>query len=218
MTPKQTQLYWREWAAVRSADPKADRHDLHTRALGRDKSSKDFTNRDLDQVLGVFRAISDPLNLAPQIRAQRQGRARLEHRLAEITQCLGVYVEDPAGYVARVVSDRWPAPTGGSIGPDDLSDKPSMRKNRSTGALEDGPSQLHQLVMTLWARLMALRRGRGHSLAEMYAAAGVPARRLWAGDGRTTSFSREARQKARKPAAGAGGRANAPVPAGEEPF
>lgn len=177
MTPKQTQLYWREWAAVRRANPEADRKALHLQALGVEKSSKDFDNRDLDAVLAVFRAISDPGNVGKQLRQQAQERHRLEHRLAEITQCLGVYVDDPAGYVARVVADRWGAPAGGTMGVDDLSEHPRIVRNPRTGELEEKPSQLMQLVMTLWARLQALRRGAKHSLADMYAAAGIPTTR-----------------------------------------
>ena len=176
MTPKQQSLYWREWAAVRAAKPDADRHDLHHQALGAAKSSKDFDNRDLDKVLAVFRSISDPDALKPQLRQANQERARLEHRLSEITQCLGVYVEDPAGYVAKVVQDRCGVPAGGTLGIDDLSHHPRMVRGRG-GELVEKPSQLLQLVMTLWARLNALRRGAHHSLADMYSAAGIPQRR-----------------------------------------
>lgn len=56
MSPSQKALYWREWGRVRQACLKHDlpipeRHSLHARALGHDRSSKDFTNDDLDQVL-----------------------------------------------------------------------------------------------------------------------------------------------------------------------
>jgi hypothetical protein len=193
MTPKQTSLYWREWAAVRAAQPDADRHDLHHQALGAPKSSKEFTNRDLDLVLGVFRAISDPGSLKPQLRQENQERARLEHRLSEITQCLGVYVEDPAGYVAQVVQDRCSVPAGGTLGIDDLSHHPRVVRGRD-GELIEKPSQLLMLVMTLWARLNALRRGRHHSLADMYAAAGIPPRKRRTG---TDTQSRSPKHRGR---------------------
>jgi len=85
MTPAQTMLYFREWGAVRKhytgqgIDPKqadAKRHELHRRALGVMKSSKDFTNADLDKVLGVFRAITQPGNLEAQLRQLDQAEKR----------------------------------------------------------------------------------------------------------------------------------------------
>ena len=42
MTERQEKLYWREWAAVRAAWPDANRHELHARALGKDKAKRGF--------------------------------------------------------------------------------------------------------------------------------------------------------------------------------
>lgn len=66
MTSSQTKKYWREWAKVRkvlmemggfSSTSAADaRHEIHAQALGRSKSSKDLTNRDLDAILDHFAA------------------------------------------------------------------------------------------------------------------------------------------------------------------
>jgi hypothetical protein len=82
MTTLQNRLYFREWGRVRAVCkqqgfPIPDRHDLHVKALGLDKSHVDFTNEDLDQVLAEFRAISQPDNLAAQLRQQEQPRRRL---------------------------------------------------------------------------------------------------------------------------------------------
>ena len=67
LTPKQKSLYWRSWAKVRKAyvelgdySPKeadAQRHELHRCAIGCDKSSSAFTNRDLDAVLDHFQSV-----------------------------------------------------------------------------------------------------------------------------------------------------------------
>jgi hypothetical protein len=93
MNAAQTMLYFREWGVVRKhylakgLDPKqADnkRHELHKRALGRDKSSKDFTNADLDKVLAVFRAVHDGGNLEAQLAALDQPENR---RLAMVRRC-----------------------------------------------------------------------------------------------------------------------------------
>lgn len=98
MTPKQTSLYWREWAKVRAVYPDADRHDLHHQALGRDKSSRAFTNADLDKVLGVFRAISEPANLTGQLRQMDQPCHRLRWRIRRLC---------PEAYREQIMRDRF---------------------------------------------------------------------------------------------------------------
>lgn len=98
MTPRQSALYWREWANVREICPAADRHDLHAAALGVDKSSKRFTNADLDKVLAEFRAVSDPANLDAQLARHDQPKRRLIWRCRQLA---------PEAYVARVCRDRF---------------------------------------------------------------------------------------------------------------
>jgi hypothetical protein len=58
-----------------------DRHDLHKRALGIDKSHLSFSNADFDKVLGVFRSYSQAENLNAQVRQERMPRTRLEHKI-----------------------------------------------------------------------------------------------------------------------------------------
>lgn len=79
MNEAQRMLYFGEWQRVRDVRkakglPAGDveRHNLHLKALGVRKSSKDFTNADLDKVLAVFRAITEPGNLNAQLRALDQ--------------------------------------------------------------------------------------------------------------------------------------------------
>ena len=93
MSPAQTNLYFFEWGRVRKhflakgidskqADNK--RHALHNRALGRDKSSKVFSNAELDKVIAAFRAVSDGGNLDAQMRVQDSPdvrRASIERRI-----------------------------------------------------------------------------------------------------------------------------------------
>lgn len=90
MKAAQTALYFREWGAVRrhfiaaGLDPKqadAKRHALHVRALGAGKSSKDFSNLDLDKVLGVFRAITRPADLNAQLHVEESEEERLREAL-----------------------------------------------------------------------------------------------------------------------------------------
>jgi hypothetical protein len=97
MTPLQIRWYWREWAAVRRAQPDADRHALHIAALGVDKSSKRFTNRDLDKVIAEFRAISQPNNINAQVRQLSQSATRALHTIRSF----------PELYVIRVARDKF---------------------------------------------------------------------------------------------------------------
>lgn len=97
MTPAQRVLYFREWGLARKARPDADRHALHVEALGMDKSSKRFTNRDLDRVLAVFRAISRPDDVDAQLRQQAMERTRALYTIGK----------HPAEYVQAICMDRF---------------------------------------------------------------------------------------------------------------
>src|ERR1700731_101289 len=69
-------LYWREWSAVTRRDNRPDRHALHIRALGYDKSHVDLTNREFDKILAEFRAISRPADLIAQLDAMNGRKKR----------------------------------------------------------------------------------------------------------------------------------------------
>lgn len=122
MTPAQTKLYWREWAAcwraIRSARPELnyrdanqERHDLHRRALGYPRSSSALDNREFDQILSTFRSWSRPTDLTVQRRQINQPRLRmlwkLEHELLpQLAQRLGS--EEQAGaYAQHILLDRF---------------------------------------------------------------------------------------------------------------
>ena len=173
MTPRQRALYFREWSRVRAACkaaalPMPDRHELHRRALGQDKSSKDFNNDDLDAVLGVFRAISQPASLGSQLRQQRQPRARQEMSIEQILRCLALYVDDVDAYVASLCLARFH-----TIDWRELSDVKRPHKTNPHAA----SSPLDQFRWTLSGRLNGadgFRAQAGHSLHEMKTLAGVP--------------------------------------------
>jgi hypothetical protein len=86
LSPAQNALYWRAWAKAKAMlqlggmkdaqELEAKRHEIHTEALGTDKSHKDFTNKDLDRVLDAFDAYN--LHADPQKarRAIEQPRIR----------------------------------------------------------------------------------------------------------------------------------------------
>ena len=89
MTPSQNSLYFREWGRVRTACkqqgfPVPDRHVLHVKAIGHDKSHLDFSNEDFDLVLAEFRALSQPENLAAQLRQQDMPRRRLLYSIMHL--------------------------------------------------------------------------------------------------------------------------------------
>ena len=97
MTPKQTAWYFREWAAVRRIQPEADRHEFHIRALGKDRSSKLFTNRDFDRVLQEFWKVTKPTDLNAQVTAENQTRTRALHTIRSF----------PVLYVLKLCSERF---------------------------------------------------------------------------------------------------------------
>jgi len=180
VTPLQRSLYWREFQAAwlahastlqpfnPSTGPDLStkiakdkfRHELHIRALGRDKSSSSFTNADLDRVLAVFRAISQPANLNAQLRQQHQARTRLlkkiEHQ-QRLLKALGI--ANPVAYVSAILRDRF---AGKQI--IELSDQPSQR----------GHTQQKQFLYTLASRIDDMRQKKAWTVHQLYSTAGLP--------------------------------------------
>lgn len=155
MTARQRTLYWREWQAVLRVYPEADRHELHVQSLGKDKSSSDFSNADLDKVLATFRAITRPSDLDGQLRQVHQPETRALYALDQAMRCLALYVADAAAYRDTILHSFWPG--------------------RSLGDLR--ADQVHTLRMTIWARVNGadgMRSQAGHSLHEMRTLAHIP--------------------------------------------
>jgi hypothetical protein len=103
MTALQNSLYFREWGRVtrtckQAGHPVPDRHELHVKALGFDKSHLDFSNEDLDQVLAEFRAISRPEDLSGQLRQQEQPRIRLLYSISHLA---------PEAYWRKIARDKF---------------------------------------------------------------------------------------------------------------
>lgn len=185
MTKAQTFLYWREWNSVvgyckfRNL-PAPDRHELHERALGGPKSSKAFTNADLDLVLAGFRAIYRPHDVNTQLRQQAQPTRRLHWKLRDTLACFALYpLTRPMGdagalaYAREIVRDKVDAGSWRNVTDlEDLSDTPNTYTD-TEGCLIERPSQVMQMVMTLSARLNVLRNAAGHSLHDMKIAARV---------------------------------------------
>ncbi len=96
MTPSQNAKYFFEfgqlrdvllakgWAPIRIEE---HRRTLTRKALGVDKSSKEFTNAELDRVLAVIRAEREPANFEAQLALQdmpEKRRALLVHRITAL--------------------------------------------------------------------------------------------------------------------------------------
>lgn len=154
MTPKQTQLYWRDWNAAKKAGQLTDqdRYELHFEALGEHKSSKDLTNEDLDRVLGAFRAISRPASLNSQLRAQAMPKTRYLYRIAQQLQLLALFVEHPCNYAKSILQDRF-----NTSFLEDLSADPYLRKSK-TDRFDIDDSELAMMRNTLARCLSKLRR------------------------------------------------------------
>ncbi len=162
MTAKQNSLYWRAWAGAKRAASleDSDRHALHVRALGSDKSHADFSERDFDLVLAEFRALSDPTNLTDQVAALNQPLIRLRFRIRK---------EASPEYIKTLLAERfawavwlrntYPKHAGWTMKaapPDILSE---FRESHSAPILEDlKEEELTQLRNTLAARAAAKRR------------------------------------------------------------
>lgn len=91
-------LYWREWARLRymlrsrgKSFTQIDdyRHALTRRALGVEKSSKLFTNSDLDKVLARIRAECAPDNLDEQLKIQESPERRRAYLLERCDEVCG---------------------------------------------------------------------------------------------------------------------------------
>lgn len=131
ITKKQDRWYWLEWAKVRRADPTVARHQLHISALGKDKSHKEFTQEEFDQVIAEFLSISEPENLDAQIRLLKQPKTRLIFRIRRMA---------PEAYVKELLMDRWKTDDLNELDVSDLHQLRNTLKSRSN-ALRRLPAQ-----------------------------------------------------------------------------
>jgi hypothetical protein len=160
MTPKQTKVYWAAWGAVRRADPAADRHELHRRAFGYDRSSKTFnTTTDFDAIMAVFRSISDPANLNAQLRPHKQQEQRLLHvRMHHLALLQALGIEHAEAYLSTILKNRFKV--------DFISDLGQGPTRTRVG--ERGPSELKQYVYTVSRAIDRLRTKKGWSQHDLY--------------------------------------------------
>lgn len=190
LTDAQVKRFWRDWSAACKAQG-------WTRADGLTAAQIDQHRRDLieragfrsltavDRGAGFGRVLAELGILLGQVKAAvesdhpemdsgRRKRWVVSHR---ILPCLGVYLRDPEAYLASILRDKteWYRQTEHYAVPltlDELTDDPVIR-TRPDGSLDEQPSHLDQIMMTLNRALHGYRRKAGHSIHEMCLEAGV---------------------------------------------
>lgn len=188
MTPKQrTRLmaYW--WPAACRAqgwnsDDRALRLQVLSAAVKRplETASDLDSTKDIDAVKAHLQALTDNLAAAIETGDPTIGEARRLRNviMAETRPCLALYEkENTAHFIQTVIEGliRWnitDRPTRVAT-LDDLDGKPIYRRTGPCHALKESPSQLHQAMMTLNARLHAKRKAAGHSIHDMKTLAGI---------------------------------------------
>lgn len=140
MNAAQNYLYWRAWGAVTRANkgkplPEWDqselginalpivevndlRHAAHFVALGKDKSSKKFTNGDFDRVLCVFRLLANPLNLDARMEFDAYQRGEDPGQRKRLI--VGIRDKAPEAYTQWVCSNHYGTKNWQTLGHDDL--------------------------------------------------------------------------------------------------
>jgi len=183
LSPKQVKEFWRLWPQACRAQgwPKGE-WDLHRKAFLRECG---FTSLTLvDRVDGFTKVLKElQILIHPSIDAAQEAedplinKARtLRHVIrTKIMPCLALY-RDADTFVKSVMEDKarwWKLDRPNcDITLEDLDARPIIREVR--GHLQESPSQLNQLLMTLSQRLNDLRKAAGHTIHDMKTMAGVP--------------------------------------------
>lgn len=190
LTDAQVKRFWRDWSAAckaqgwtRAAGLTAAQIDQHRRALIERAGFRSLT--EVDRSAGFGRVLSELGILLDRVKSAVEsdhpemdsGRRKRWVVLHRILPCLGVYVHDPAAYLASILRDKtdWYRRTEHYALPltlDELTDDPVIR-TRPDGSLDEQPSHLDQIMMTLTRVVHGYRRKAGHSIHEMCLEAGV---------------------------------------------
>jgi hypothetical protein len=146
MNDAQLRLYryeasrWRDARRSRGQPAREeDRHSLHTRVLGRDKSSLQFTNAEFDKVLAAFRAESEPGNLDAQLALIDQPEHRatvIRGRLHLLSLYIGLKPGHESSYIAGIASKLF--------GIDQLIDLSDVQLAKLEGVLQRRVRQIHE--------------------------------------------------------------------------
>lgn len=129
-------MYWGEWARLRDVlvsrgkthtQVEEHRHALTVRALGVAKSSKAFSNADLDRVLARIRAEREPANLDAQLALEDSPEKRRAYLLDRLDRaCWAMYADGGDNRMAQPETRlRYIAGTARNVigkDPDDCTD------------------------------------------------------------------------------------------------
>jgi hypothetical protein len=201
LAPKQVKEFWRLWPQACSANGWTRENGMTAAAI--DAKRKEVLREcgfnsltEVDRRDG-FTKVKNKLLVLIGVSVQAgveandpvaHNNARIHRHVieTEILPCLALYVEDVTGYVATVIAgltrhyktDRPTRPPTLS----DLDIYPAIAQRRTTNPtccapdgrrVVPGPSQLEQCLMTLSARLNALRKAAGDSIHDMKTKAGL---------------------------------------------
>lgn len=155
-------MYWGEWARLRDvlvakgkthAQVEEHRHALTVRALGVPKSSKAFSNSDLDRVLARIRAEREPSNLDAQLALQDSPEKRRAYLLDRLDRaCWAMYAEGGDFRMAQPETrSRYVAGTARKVIGKEPADCSDAELGKVLGCLE-----------TRAARLVARRASEGN--------------------------------------------------------
>jgi hypothetical protein len=188
LSKSQQQHFWRKWAAVKSrlkaseytdAQCENERHALLQRA-GFNSLTRVDPRAGFDSVLAQLGAMLDDINRTIETEDKTIGEARrLRYVIKnELLRCLALYEPDAEHYLQSVIQDkiRWFKLDAPNRLPtlEDLTAKPTLKRTPPCYTLQEFPSQLEQIVMTINARLQTKRKAAGHSVCDMRNLAGLP--------------------------------------------
>jgi hypothetical protein len=132
MSPKQTSLYWRTWAALCNEfdwrhNDSTRRHALHNEA-GCPPSSKDWDNKSMDRFLAHARALlAGRRTGGTGIVDEKGDRRRLEWRIRQDLRAAGLDLS----YVAKLATDMYGLGCWSLLALDDLTNLRDTVHNRT---------------------------------------------------------------------------------------
>jgi len=142
--------------------------------------------KDVDAVKTLLLMLADDVDAADEHGKPERGHGRRwRDVLADHMKCLALYpLDQPMGlggaqaFVQTIINDKFNhARQFQSMTLEDVDDRPRFVENKRIGKLDEKPSQMEQLLWTVNARLngkSGYRAKAGHSMHDMYMAAGLP--------------------------------------------
>ena len=156
------------------------------------KSATDLNHTsDVDAIKTLLLMLADNLKATDEHGKPERGHGRRwRDVLADHMKCLALYPGDqPMGlagaqaFVQTIINDKFNhARQFQTMTLEDVDDRPRFVENKRTGKLDEKPSQMEQLLWTVNARLNGkngYRAKAGHSMHDMYMAAGLPCACRW---------------------------------------